>query len=104
MIKKIEEPGDLVGFEIGTRLTKYPISGEYAEQVDFTDNSNLLEYEIHLINKDTQMVGLKIPDINVPQADTLAGGNEVTGIEANPLVLNKSFEDLITDKVWWYEQ
>src|SRR4051812_48875125 len=104
MIKKIEELGDLSNFQVGTILTKYPISGEFTDIVDFSDNSNLLEYEVHNINPGTQMIALKIPDKNLPSPSEAVETVVVMSPDSTPPLLTKTFEDLITDKNWWYEQ
>ena len=103
MIKKIEEPGDLQQLEVGTILIKYPLSGEFAEVIDFTDNMNLLHYQIHNIDQEMQRLGLKMPDKDVPSVGQFIDVNTISGIENIPPVLDKSFDELISDKIWWYE-
>ena len=104
MIKKIEEEGDIEHLEIGTILTKYPTSGEFSEQIDFTNHGNLLQYQIHSMDRDAQIFQLKMPDRDALSPDPLAGIYHLEAADQQPPVLNKSFQDLITDKIWWYEQ
>ena len=104
MIKKIEEEGDIEHLTVGTILTKYPTSGEFSEKIDFTNHGNLLQYEIHSIDANAQLFGLKMPENDTPSLDLLAETLQAAAVVHNPPLLNKSFGELITDKIWWYEQ
>jgi hypothetical protein len=101
MIKKIEEQGDLEKINEGTILIKYPISGEFTATVDFHDHGNLLQYEVHSFNKDMQLIQLKIPTGDM--AENPAASLPLDIDKTNYPIINKPFDDLITDKIWWYD-
>jgi hypothetical protein len=103
MIKKIEEPGDFSEVERGTVLLKYPLTGEFAVEVDFTDNSNLLHYEIEKINNEVQMLALKVQGSQITLSETSTGSTRFTDVDDSHL-LHKSFEELIIEKIWWMEK
>lgn len=100
MWQKIYTDAQLNKIVVGKIVIKYPVTGNPVEELNLLDTKNLLRYEVHSISE-TDELGLKIPEEDIPNPSEILGIGKVTGIMNNPPILHKAKIDLLKDGVWW---
>ena len=87
---------DIEKLSSGVTVVKYPVAGEINEELDLNDRNNLLRYEIHSIDKENEIAGLRMPVTDISKSSK----------EPYPLwstLILKSTNEFVSDNIWWYE-
>ena len=96
MWQKIQTIEDIEKLSSGVTVVKYPVAGEINEELDLNDRNNLLRYEIHSIDKENEIAGLRMPVTDISKSSK----------EPYPLwstLILKSTNEFVSDNIWWYE-
>lgn len=103
MWKKLVTPDHLSKLAVGDILIKYPFDRDPVDTLDLDDKEHLLRYQITSLKPITTTLSeieLSIPEDEIPQKLYISG-MRVTGTLDNPPSLNKTSNELLSDKIWW---
>ena len=106
MWKKIDAASVTEHLKTGKIIIKYPLNNVPVDNLDLTDGTRFIRYQIasrNQFSQDYYEFNLSIPMDEIPDIPLIIAGMKVTGITNNEPVLHKNSEELIKEDVWWYE-
>lgn len=97
--KKIVSKEQLKGVIPGTILVKYPALGLPEAEIDLSDDTRYLRYEVHTISHST--IELQIPGFEIASSIQDNKIPHMNGRSDEASVLVKEFSVLISEQLWW---
>jgi hypothetical protein len=103
MWQKIQTTEDINKLSSGAVVVKYPVAGEPDQELDLNDINNMLRYEIHSIDKENEIAGLRMPLMDISNSFEVTETLWSAGAIEDPTLILKSTNEFVSDNIWWYE-
>lgn len=98
MYKKINSLVEASKLTVGTILVQFTGSDNEGH---FINRGTAEHYQVSRVDESKSSVELSIPDDEVPDGPIYVSGKPVTGILHNEPLMEKSFQQLYDENVWW---